>query len=181
MKFLKRLFLLLVVLALGLGALIVGTRFHDGPYGPIPGGPFQTGEVTASPSDWNFLANREEIEFQTLTPPVSRVVWVAVVAGRAYIVSGYMTTAYGKLWKQWPHYMDEDNRVILRVDGKLYEQRLERQVNHPQLAQIARTFAGKYGLELPPGDPGDFIRAGHAWLYEVMPREAAMMEGAASP
>ena len=173
MKALKWLVILLVVAALGLGGFLLGMRFNDGPWHLAPGGPFTTGTPTASPSDWTFLRDREEIEFQTLTPAVSRVVWVAVVDSQAYIVSGYMTTNYGKLWKQWPHYMEEDNRVILRVDGKLYEQRLERLMEHPQLAQIAATFMRKYGFEAP-GDPASFIRDGHAWLYAVRPRQGAM-------
>ena len=35
-----------------------------------------------------------------------------------------MNTSYGGIWKQWPHYLDHDDRIILRIDGKLYEQRL---------------------------------------------------------
>ena len=32
-----------------------------------------------------------------------------------------MNTSYGGIWKQWPHYLDRDDRIILRIDGRLYE------------------------------------------------------------
>lgn len=161
--------ILLLVIMLGVGGLLFGMRFHDGPREILPGGPFKSGELTQAPDDWTFLTDRMEIEFQTLTPDTSRVVWVAVVDSRLYIMSGYMTTGYGKIWKQWPHYMDEDNRVILRIDGKLYEQKMQRHHEHPQLAEIVTAFANKYNFPAPE-DPTSIITSGYSWLYEVVDR-----------
>lgn len=164
--------LLLVGLAYG------GMRLHDGPVEFWPwftistGGPFRSGELTASPEDWSFIRDREEIEFQTLNPSTSRTVWVSVVDGRFFIVSGYMNTALGRLWKQWPTYMEEDNRVLLRIDGKLYEQRLNRITGGPDIAPVMAELGRKYF-----GGSGEVVAGsevavtgGSVAMFEVVPR-----------
>ena len=90
--FFRLLATLLIVLALSIGAFFVGMRFHDGPLEIISGGPFKTGEISATPMNWDFIKDRQEIEFQTLNPTTSRTVWLGVVEGRLFLVSGYMNT-----------------------------------------------------------------------------------------
>ncbi len=102
-------------------------RVHDGPVEFFPwftisiGGPFRSGELTVTPESWDFLSEREEIEIQTLNPSTSRTVWVPVVDGQLYIVSGYMNSAIGRLWKQWPAYLEQDKRILIRDAGKIYD------------------------------------------------------------
>ncbi len=96
--------------------------------------------------NWDFIKDRQEIEFQTLNPTTSRTVWLGVVEGRLFLVSGYMNTGYGGLWKQWPHYLAEDDRIILRIDGMLYEQRLERIMGGEIVAPVLSEFGRKYGI-----------------------------------
>jgi hypothetical protein len=165
-----------VVLVIGLA--YGGMRVHDGPVEFWPwftisiGGPFRSGDVVASPSDWSFLRDREEVEFQTLSPSTSRTVWVTVVDGRLFIVSGYMNSVLGRLWKQWPAYMDEDNRVLLRVDGRIYEQRLDRITGGPDIApvmaELGRKYAGGSG-EIRPGSEVA-VTSGSIAMFEVVPR-----------
>lgn len=154
------------LVALAIVLFFAGMRFHDGPMEIVSGGPFKTGEPTPTPEDWRFIADRQTIEFQTMEPPTSRTVWLAVHDGRLFLISGYMTTTYGKLWKQWPHYIEEDDRVILRIDGRLYEQRLERIQQGDLLGPVMAEFGRKYGFE---GSP-EAVESGYAWLYEVKPR-----------
>jgi hypothetical protein len=154
------------VIVLAIVLFFVGMRFHDGPIQIISGGPFKTGKVTATPDDWRFLEDRSTIEFQTMAPATSRTTWCAVVDGRLFVVSGYMTTSYGKLWKQWPHYIAKDDRVILRIDGKLYEARLRRLHEGDMVARAMAEFGRKYGFEGTP----DAVTSGYSWLYEVDPR-----------
>lgn len=151
----------------GCRLFLFAMRFHDGPLGIVPGGPFTSGEIAQAPDDWTFLAERMEIEFQTMSPARSRLVWVVVVDRHLYIMSGYMTTGYGKLWKQWPSYLEEDNRVTLRIDGKLYAQRLVRQMDHPRLSDIVTAFADKYGFQAGEA-PEQVVLSGFSWLYEVV-------------
>lgn len=166
-KLLKWLGIIVGIIVLAIAAFLFGMRFHDGPIEIISGGPFQTGTPAETPDDWRFITERDTIEFQTLSPETSRTVWLAVHDGRLFIISGYMNTNYGKIWKHWPHHIAEDDRVILRIDGKLYEQRLQRVTEGPEVLPVMKEFGRKYGFEV---DTTEQIRRGDAWLYEVLPR-----------
>ena len=81
-------------------------------------------------------------------------------------MSGYMTTGWGKIWKQWPHCMEANNNVVLRIDGKLYEQQLIRQMENEHLPEIIAEFSRKYGISAGP----EIVESGYSWLYEVVDR-----------
>ena len=175
LKLLKWIGIIVAVLALSIGIFLFGMRFHDGPIEIITGGPFKTGELAVAPDDWTFLTDRREIEFQTMEPDSSRIVWLVVLDKRLYVISGYMNTNYGKIWKQWPHHLVADDRVIVRVDSALYEQRMVRMMEHPQLLELMRInyekYAGGDGSELTADMVNEGIAAGDFWLFEVVDRE----------
>ena len=168
----------IIVVMLLMGISYASMRLHDGPVEFWPGftisigGPFRTGELMPSPDNWEFIRDREEIDIQTLNPTTSRVVWVPVIDGRLYIVSGYMNSTVGKLWKQWPTYLAEDNRILIRVDGEIYEQRLNRITEGPitdrVMSEVVRKYSGGTG-ELIPG-AGQAVTSGSVWLFEVVDR-----------
>ncbi|MDH5737084.1 MAG: hypothetical protein OEZ23_02185 [Gammaproteobacteria bacterium] len=164
---LKWLGISIAALILALALFFFGMRFHDGPWDMITGGPFTTGESSAPPADWSFLKEDKLTEFQTLTPQTSRTVWLGVHQGRLFLVSGYMNSTMGKIWKQWPHYMAEDNRIILRHGGKLYELQLQRQMEGDHLQGVLDEFGRKYGL----AGTTELIRNQDVWLYEALPRQ----------
>ena len=168
-KLSRALGLALGALALGLGLFLVGMRFHDGPIGIWSGGPFTSGSPAPAPASWDFLTDRSTIEFQTLDPATSRTVWLTVYKGRLFIVSGYMKTGFGKIWKQWPHYVVErDDRIILRIDGKLYAQRLRRIEGGRVAATALDIFGHKYNLGAGENDMP--VKRGDVWMFEVVPR-----------
>lgn len=177
-KLFKGLAIALLVLVVLLGASLGAMRLHDGPVEFWPwftisiGGPFRSGEAAPSPTSWEFLRDREEIEIQTLQPATSRTVWVPVVDGRLYIVSGYMSSTLGKLWKQWPTYLEQDNRIRIRVDGRIYEQRLARITEGPITAQVMSEVARKYFGAPAAVNPaaGQAVTSGSVWLFEVVDR-----------
>jgi hypothetical protein len=173
--FLKWVGITISVLVLGVAVFLFGMRFHDGPIEIITGGPFKTGELTASPNDWSFLTGRMEIEFQTLEPDSSRTVWLVVLEKRLYVISGYMNTGYGKIWKKWPHHLVADDGVVLRIDNKLYEQRMVRMMEHPRLLDIMTINAKKYGggvvSSATSEQQDEALLAGDYWLFEVVGRE----------
>ncbi len=168
-KLLRLIALFLLLLLFTTGAGLVGMRFHDGPLEILSGGPFRSGELAPTPTSWEFLKNRQQIEFQTLEPQTSRTVWLGVVDGRLFLVSGYMNTGYGGLWKQWPRYLEDDDRIILRVDGKLYEQRLERILGGDLVLPVLAEFDRKYGVGAVDDDSP--VRSGDTWMFEVLPRQ----------
>ncbi len=154
-------------ITLAIALFFVYMRFHDGPMEIIAGGPFTTGELVSGPEpDWSFIKDRATVEFQLLEPPTSRTIWLAVVDNRIYVISGYMKTGIGKLWKQWPHYAERDNRALLRVDGKIYERKLIRLTADDFNEGIEQEFNRKYHAGLDR----EAIASGSAWLYELAPR-----------
>ncbi|MDA7683597.1 hypothetical protein N8749_00135 [bacterium] len=154
-----------VCLILALNLLM---RFSDGPLEIISGGPFTTGELIPTPSSWTSIRDRNTIEFQTLDPISSRTVWLAVHDEKLFIISGYMNTFYGGIWKQWPHYLNKDDRIIIRVDGRLSEHRLKRVLNGPDVGPVLNEFSRKYGNGL--ASDGSAVSNGDSWLYEVVAR-----------
>ena len=149
--------------------LLVGVaRFGDGPTAILPGGPLEAGELYTGPEpDWTFARDLPEMEFQLVEPPVSRTIWLQVVDGKLYAVSGYMNSTVGKLWKHWPLQAEEDPRAVIRIDGKRYERKIVRLgPDHPALAGIASETERKYGAGLRP----EMAATGDAWFYAFEPR-----------
>ena len=173
----KWIFILLLLVVLAFTAVVYGARYNDGPLtmegyaGLIPGGPFTSGELAPRPADWSFLQDRQLVEFQTLEPARSRTVWLGVHEGRLFLVSGYMQTWYGGLWKHWPHDIPQNDNIILRVDGNLYEQRLQRidggELVAPVLNEYQRKYARLGGQEVTDDSA---VASGQVWMYEVVDR-----------
>ena len=160
---------LLVLLVVAIGGVLVGARFADGPIEIIAGGPFKTGQlVSGAEPDWSFVHEVKEVEFQLLEPPRSRTTWILDHEGKAYIPSGYMTSWWGKLWKQWPHEAEKDPRVILRIGNSLYERRLVRVQDGPVIAPLLSQLGTKY-LDGRPV-PMEAVTSGYLWIFELAPR-----------
>ena len=83
----------------------------------ITGGPFQSGTIIAENKgnalDISALKDRSTIEFQSEAPPRSRTVWLAVHDNRLFIASAYMNENYAKIWKQWPHQIKDNNKILM--------------------------------------------------------------------
>ncbi len=154
---------LLIVLAL------IGARFADEPVAIIAGGPFTSGELVTGPEpDWSFVRDIQEVEFQLVDPPRSRTTWILEHEGKIYIPCGYMTTSWGKIWKQWPIEALTDGRSILRIGDKLYERELVRIEQGPLLEPLTAELSRKYlgGADIDPGA----VSSGNLWLFELAPR-----------
>ncbi len=160
---------LLALLIVGVGGLFVGARFADGPVAIIPGGRFTSGELVTGPeADWSFVRDIQEVEFQLLDPPRSRTTWIIEREGKAYVPSGYMTTWWGRIWKQWPLEAEKDGRILLRIGDRLYERQLVRIKEGPLLAPLTAELSRKYagGSEIPV----ETVTSGYLWLFELAPR-----------
>jgi hypothetical protein len=124
--------------------VIVGARFADGPIVIIPGGPLEAGElVTGAEPDWTFARDIGEMELQLVEPPQSRTIWLQVHDEKLYVVSGYMNSTLGRLWKKWPAQALQDGRAIA--------------------AEVNR----KYGAPLS----ADMAASGDAWFFALEPRQ----------
>ena len=150
----------------GLVALIAlvffGARFHDGPLGPIPGGPLAAGELAKEPvADWSFAKDTGEIQLQLASQNRSRTVWFFVLDGKAYVPCS-LSTPPGKTWHKQAVV---DGRATLRIDGKRYPVTLTKldDAAAQQLSERVRAELTRKYKRLPSGEGG-------AWLFEVTSR-----------
>jgi hypothetical protein len=155
---------ILAGLALLVGVAVVA-RFHDGPISIFPGGPFRSGERVVAEPDWAFARDIPEVELQLVDPPRSRIVWLVVHDGLPYVACGFLDVP---LWKQWPYEVLEDDRVVLRIDGRLYERKAVKVTDPAEYAAVATLAAEKYGqVAEPPASP-DAV-----WFFRLEPRRDA--------
>lgn len=158
--------LLLLIPVVAIGALMVTSGTSDGPSAVFGGGPLVAGELVTGPEpDWSFAHDIGTIELQLLDPPRSRLIWVAEHEGKIYVVSGYMGSRIGRLWKRWPVQAERDGRAIVRIDGKRYERTLVRLRTGADVEGVIGEFRRKYGF----GETAASIEAGEAWLFELAP------------
>jgi hypothetical protein len=152
--------------------IVFGARFGDGPTAILPGGPLEAGELYVGPEpDWTFARDIPEMEFQLVDPSVSRTIWLQVVDGKLYAVSGYMNSTIGKLWKHWPMQAEKDPRAVIRIDGKRYERKVVRLgPDHSALPAIVTEVARKYGAPMDPTKASQAAEAGDAWFFAFEPR-----------
>jgi len=150
----------LVIALLGI-ATVFAARVHDGPLGPIPGGPLVGGTLVEIPvADWSFASGVEEIELQLVSQDTSRITWVLVHEGKAYVPASTIFPP-GKTWHRKAL---EDGRAMLRIDDKRYPVTLVK-VEDPTLVEaVGQVAQQKY--EPPPGG-----RDG-VWFFAVTSRSA---------
>jgi hypothetical protein len=159
----KGLGILVVVIALAIAALFAGARFHDGPLGPIPGGPLSSGElVTQAPPDWGFAKDVQEIQMQLAYENTSRTTWVLVKDGIAYIPCS-LTQPPGKTWYK---HADQDGKAIVRIAGKRYPVTLHRVTDDSTRQALGQVAVGKYPQAAR-------VSAGGAWFFQIEPRTEA--------
>jgi hypothetical protein len=162
MPVLRWLVRIVTVLAALIALVFFGARFHDGPLGPIPGGPLAAGEAVREPvTDWSFATDTGEIELQLASQQRSRTVWFFVLDGKAYVPCS-LGMPPGKTWYK---HAAADGRATLRIDGKRYPVTLTKvdDAVTQQMGDAVRAELGrKYG-KLPPSEAG-------AWLFQVASR-----------
>ena len=157
---------LVLVPVVAIGTLVVSARNSDGPSGAFAGGPLVAGELVTGPEpDWSFARDIGTIELQLLDPPRSRLIWVAEHEGKIYVVSGYMGSRIGRLWKRWPVEAERDGRAIVRIAGKRYQRTLVRIKTGPVVEGVTAELGRKYGFASTPAD----IEEGTTWLFELAP------------
>jgi len=153
------------VLALLVAALFLGARLHDGPLGPIPGGPLEAGALVSDPvGDWSFAKDVGEVELQLDSQDRSRITWILVDGDQAYVPCS-LGFPPGKSW-----YRDaaKDGRAVLRIEGKRYPVELAKldDAAAQQLGGVLRAeIERKYG-RMPPSDSG-------VWIFRVSSRPPA--------
>ena len=78
-----------------------------------------------------------------------------------------VTTAWGKIGKQWPLDAEKDERAILRVYGKLYDRQMIRITERPELKPVLELLSKIYNLARAP----NAVVTGYVGLFRLAPRE----------
>jgi hypothetical protein len=166
-KLLIALGVVLLVPIVAIGTLLVASGYSEKPSQVFGGGKLVNGELVTGPEpDWGFARDLPTIELQLLDPPRSRVIWVVEYQGKPYVISGYMSSRIGRLWKRWPAQAERDGRAVVRMAGKRYERTLKRIKTGAEVEGIAAELRRKYRYGVTPAD----IEAGSTWLFELAPR-----------
>ena len=102
------------------------------------------------------------------------MVFIADHDGKLYVVSGYMGSFLGRLWKRWPMQAERDGRAVVRIEGKRYERTLVRIRSGSDVIEgVTAELSRKYG-----GSDPDSIESGDTWLFELAPRGSGTAGGA---
>jgi len=162
MSLLRWLLRIVVGLAALVALLFFAARLHDGPLGPIPGGPLEAGaEVTQPVADWAFVKDVGEVELQLASQGSSRTTWILFHEGQAYVPCSLGFPP----GKSWHHDAAADGRATLRIEGKRYPVTLTK-LDDAAVQRLAETVRAevtrKYG-EVPPGGAG-------VWLFQISSR-----------
>jgi hypothetical protein len=92
--------------------------------------------------------------------------WVAAALGIIVLLAGL---AYG-LMRINDGPLEEDNRILIRDEGKIYEQCLDRVMGDaekvvPVLAELGRKYMGGSGEQIPGSEIA--VTSGAIWMFEV--------------
>lgn len=141
----------LIALA-GVGAL--AARFHDGPLGPFPGGKL-SGTVVTDPPRWSaILAGVSRLELEVNPSHPRSITTSYLLHDDALYVPSVMAAR-----KSWPQQVLADDRVVLRIGGKLYERRAVRVTDPAELRAVTGA-----------SDPDVPVDALSTWYFRIDPR-----------
>jgi hypothetical protein len=154
---------LIVVVALALAAVVLAARFGDGPMGPLPGGPLRAGELVADPqSDWGFAKDTQEIEMQLEAQTTSRITWIVVKDGAAYVPCSLDFPPF----KSWYKKVAEDGRAVVRTGGRRYPVTLQKVEDEALVGELRAVAGAKYAAGPRPPE-------GRVWFFRLLPRTPA--------
>jgi hypothetical protein len=164
--------------AVTIGTLRIQRSSADGATVVFPGGEMIAGELhTGAEPDWSFTDNIFTIELQLNDPMATRRIFILESEGKIYVVSGYMKSFLGKIWKEWAFDADEGNdEGVLRVDNVRYPRQLVRIKEGDVLNGVSAKLLAKYsGLPTPVSaetiaTARADIEDGNSWIFELTPR-----------
>jgi hypothetical protein len=161
-RWLVRLVVALVVLV---ALAFAVARLHDGPLGPLPGGPLRAGDLVAEPvADWSFARDTAEIELQLASQDSSRTTWILVLDEQAYVPASLEFPP----GKRWHREAARDGRATLRIDGRRYPVTLVK-LDDAEVETLRPKLEAEVDRKYPQRPRGD----GGIWMFRVTSRRAA--------
>ena len=164
--------------AVTIGTLRIQRSSADGATVVFPGGEMVAGELhTGAEPNWSFTDDIFTIELQLNDPMATRRIFILESEGKIYVVSCYMKSFLGKIWKEWAFDADEGNdEGVLRVNSVRYPRRLVRIEEGDVLNGVAAKLLAKYsGVPTPVSAEAIAtaradIEDGNSWIFELTPR-----------
>ena len=164
--------------AVTIGTLRIQRSSADGATVVFPGGEMVAGELhTGAEPNWSFTDDIFTIELQLNDPMATRRIFILESEGRIYVVSGYMKSFLGKIWKEWAFDADEGNdEGVLRVNNVRYPRQLVRIEEGDVLNGVAAKLLAKHsGVPTPVSAEAIAtaradIEDGNSWIFELTPR-----------
>jgi hypothetical protein len=158
MRVVRGLLLGIVVLGALVGGLAIAARFSGGPIGPFPGGKL-SGAPGEPVTDWSAVvvgANHLELEVDPAHPRSLTTSYI-VRDGTLYVPSMFAAR------KSWPQQVLADDRVVLRIGGRLYDRRAVRVTDPGELRLVARAFDPSTRADVDVGTLS-------TWYFRIEPR-----------
>jgi len=164
--------------AVAIGTLRIQRSSADGATVVFPGGEMVAGELHTGPEpDWSFTDDIFTIELQLNDPMATRTIFILESEGKIYVVSGYMKSFLGRIWKEWAFEANEGNdEGVLRVNNVRYPRQLVRIKEGDVLNGVAAKLLAKYSgvptpvsVEAIAAARAD-IEDGNSWIFELTPR-----------
>ena len=164
--------------AVTIGTLRIQRSSGDGATVVFPGGEMVAGELHTGPEpDWSFTDDIFTIELQLNDPMATRRIFIIESEGKIYVVSGYMKSLLGKIWKEWAFDADAGNdEGVLRVNNVRYPRKLVRIEEGDVLNGVAAKLLAKYSGVPTPVSANAIATAradiedGNSWIFELAPR-----------
>ena len=164
--------------AVTIGTLRIQRSSADGATVVFPGGEMVAGELhTGAEPNWSFTDDIFTIELQLNDPMATRRIFILESEGKIYVVSGYMKSFLGKIWKEWAFDADEGNdEGVLRVNNVRYPRQLVRIKEGDVLNGVAAKLLAKYSGAPTPVSAAAIATAragiedGNSWIFELAPR-----------
>jgi hypothetical protein len=164
--------------AVSIATLRIQRSSADGATVVFPGGELISGDLHTGPEpDWSFTDDIFTIELQLNDPMATRRIFILESEGKIYVVSGYMKSFLGKIWKEWAFDADEGNdEGVLRVNNVRYPRQLVRIKEGDVLDGVSAKLLAKYsGVPTPVSATAIAtaradIEGGNSWIFELAPR-----------
>jgi len=139
----------------------LATGLLDGPWGMLPGGRLVGSSAGCETARWEEFASTREVELEVRpSSPRSLTTWSVVHEGELFVPADFLTP-----WKRWPHQVLEDDRIRLRLGGRIFECRAERVADEQKIEQLRLAIATKYDLQAD-GRAATI----DVWWFRVRPR-----------
>ena len=129
----------------------------NGPFGLLPGGKLD-GKVEPVPPDWAFAGDYGTMQLETRPEePYSVNIAYTVMEGRLYINAGDTET-------KWVKNLTANPLVRLRMDGVLYDLRVERVTNTAEISEFGKAWTSQSMFRRNPAELGE------VWVYRLNSR-----------